>query len=419
VPQYFILSALWNTHLFVVCSVPTTGPCGDSETETPFAGFPVCNIIDSNITVTMARADDGPSVNPELFRAVAFGEVRSFADNVFNEQSEIARMSFDYPIHVKATMIITLYGVPNKMMESDQEIFLSIVKTGVLGILETNKDVVEFEFGSVAILFQVSSSGARRQMMLRSLQDANAADGYNKVHVSVYSVCGNPNTCTDEALQTVLDENGAAYGDVLALALKAPPAGDLLYFQNVQDVSVGQKSDSLPQLPPITVFVDEDEDNKDEQKFPKWLGILIFCSLLVAATLICMDVKRRKNNANGDKLDDYEQRRKRELDDDSEYSERKANFESQEVQPAMNFTTVSGAHAGGDEEDAGSIGDEFSLDGGEISLAGPDQDAQFEPDHNHNNSTNNLSTTDFGGQSFRAPRRTRNVSRGRSKRYQR
>lgn len=356
-------------------------------------------------------------MNPELLRDIAFAEVRHFADE-FNEQSEIARMTFDYPIHVKASMTITLRGVPNKMSKSDQRIFLSLVETGVLGILETNKDVVEFEMDSVSIVFQESSSGARRQL-LRSLQDGNAADGYNKVHVAVSAVCGNPNSCTDEALQKVLDDNGAAYGDVLEVALKAPPAGDSVYFQNVQDVSVGKKNDSHPQLPPITVYEDEDENNKG--KFPKWLGIIVFCSLLVAATLICIDVRRRKNKASGEKLDDYEEQRKRELEDDSEYSERENKFQSEEVQPSMNFTTLSGADAVGDDEDAGSFGDEFSLDGHEPSLAGPDQDAQFEPDHkqNNHNMINNSSSTDFAAQSFRAPRRTRNVSRGTSKRYRR
>ena len=207
----------------------------------------------------------------------------------------------------------------------------------------------------------------------------------------------------------MLSDESPAYGLVLKEALKNPPAIDVLYFQNVDDVLVGETQSSVPDIPPITVFENEDDD-ENKQKFPKWLGILLFASLLIGATLICLDMRRRKNNKGGQKLDEAGANHVH--DDDSEYSERAdKRFESEEiVQPQSNLISASGANAG--EEDNNSIGDEFSLDGGDVFLAGPDQDAQFETDYSPHGAS-------ISGESFRAPRRTRQVNRGTSKRISR
>lgn len=359
--------------------------------------------MDTVIHVQIARIDGGEA-NPDVLEEVAFGEVRTFADGL-NKESSMARMVFDYPIFVKGNLTITLLGVPNKMSDSDQEIFLSVVETGIVGLLATKNDTLAFELDSVSVLYQESSSGAR-QRMLRLLQNTD----YNKVHMTVLAVCGNPDFCTDEALQALLTNEGPAYGSILEEALKNPPAVDILYFQNVNGVTVGATQSSLPDIPPVKVFENEDDD-EDKQKFPKWLGILLFISLLAGATLICWDMRRRKNSKGGQKLDEAGNNQVH--DEDSEYSERAdKRFESEEVvQPQLNLVTASGANIG--EEDNNSIGDEFSLDGGDVFLAGPDQDAQFET---NNNSHCNAS---ISGESFPAPRRTRQVNRGTSKRISR
>ena len=360
----------------------------------------MCNIVDSVIHVQISSTDGG-EVNLDMFQEVVLAEVRYFADE-FNKKSTIAQMVLDDPIHVRGNWTISLLGVPNKMSVSDQEVFLSIVQTGMLALLKTKKDVVDFELPMVSIVFQESSSGSRLRS-LRSLQDTD----YNKLHVAVAAVCGDPDTCTDKALQALLSDAGPAFGTVLKTALKNPPASDILYFQNVQDVIVGE-SQTLPNLAPITVF--EDDKSEKKQKFPKWLGILLFVSLLIGATLICLDMRRRRSE--GDQKKDNPEGNL-DQDEDSEYSERAdKKFESEEVvQPQVNLLTVSGAIAG--DDDGGSLGDEFSLDGGDISLAGPDQDAQFEPEHNPYNASF------ANGESFPAPRRTRQVNRGTSKRISR
>ena len=119
---------------------------------------------------------------------------------------------------------------------------------------------------------------------------------------------------------------------------------------------------------------------------------------------------RRRKNKGAQKLDEAGNNHVH--DEDSEYSERAdKRFESEEVvQPQLNLVSASGANVG--EEDNNSIGDEFSLDGGDVFLAGPDQDAQFETDYSPHGAS-------ISGESFRAPRRTRQVNRGTSKRISR
>ena len=93
--------------------------------------------MDTVIHVKIARVDGG-EVNPDVFEEVAFDEVRKFADE-FNKESSMAQMVFDYPIYVKGNLTITLLAVPNKMSDSDQEVFLSIMQTGIIGLFAMKK----------------------------------------------------------------------------------------------------------------------------------------------------------------------------------------------------------------------------------------------------------------------------------------
>jgi len=356
--------------------------------------------VESTITVKVGKDDN---LNADIVQEVAFAEVQYFADE-FNSDAllnqDIARMSFVYPIEVNATMLISLMGVSTKMDEEELAAFLEIIRTGLLGILGTNQETVEFELVDVTIVFQEASGGARRKLGLRSLQ--GDADSYNKVHLSVTAVCGNPDTCTDQALQDVLDAEGPDHAQLLEVALFAEANGDLPYFSDLNEVIIGEERNSLPKLPPTTVV---EQEEKDKDKFPLWLGILIFASLLVVATAICWDMRRRKNGG-GQKLVDPERQRKREIEDDSEYSEKENHFNSygKEEEPVDFGRPLEQMKGDEHDEDQHSLGDEFSLDGGEISVFDPGND---------NEGGMGMSN----GEIFRAPRRTRQVSRGRSKRY--
>jgi len=372
-------------------------------------------VVNSTVHI---QVDAPEGVSEDLLQQVALAEVRSFAET-FNSESTVGRMVLVYPIQANGTMTIILQGVPKQMEPEEFDVFRDIVEKVILGVLTSNVVPVEFELQAVTLLFQESSSGLRR-MLRRGLQ-SNNDDSFNKVHLAVSTVCGNAEICTDEALQSLLDQEGPALAPILKEYLVVEPASSQVYFQEVDDILIGPDQSSIPELPPLTEFGDPEtgsnSSGNDKQAFPKWLGFLLFFSLILAATAVFFHMRRQKQKAgSGQKFKDHAEydQNGEPLDEDSEYSERHGQFDNHEEIQQSAFMV----NQAGDEDDQGSLGDEFSLDGGEISVGAENFDPYDEDEDEEPAGASGASTsgTNYAGESFPAPRRTRQVNRGRSKR---
>jgi hypothetical protein len=348
------------------------GACEQSASEggndtLPFPDFPACNLVETSIYTLI----DSTEVEPKIVQDLSVEHIRDdFAS--FNTESTVARIVYYSPIEVNASLYISMLGVQTKMNDMEAKFFVEAVVTSLKGMLELNNtEPATFEIQDVHLQHQESSTGKR----LRRLAEE---DAFNKVDLFISATCGNAAVCTNEALQTLVDTEGLAYGKVLQVALAK--SGELLYFDDITDVQIVNTADHIPELPAAKEqSTGEEPGTSSQSEMPKWLWsviVIILSTIAFAVAYTCF--RRAVRRIQGERLKDPEEAATRrgsshftaapaptlaqvkELENEHHYSETKEQYNG----PRKSLQELVE-----DDYDARSYGDEFSVEAGDFTVA--------------------------------------------------
>ena len=256
---------------------------------------------------------DGAKLDPDILRNSSLDHIRDKFVPAFNTESDaLARLVYESPISVKASLYIVMKGVQTKMNDVESQFFVDMVRESVsAGLLKANtNESVAFELQHVKVLHQESSSG-NRILVRRKLENATADDPFNRVEVLVTATCANAAVCTDTALQTALGETAPVNGEVLQVSLlKGNDENELFYFDDIKEVIINDNSVPIPELPPANEKqpTGEEPGKSRKGKMPQWLWIVICVNvLLVLSVLVYVCVRRTMRRLFGEQLQDHEE----------------------------------------------------------------------------------------------------------------
>ena len=225
----------------------------------------------------------------------------------YNKNSTIARLRYTEPINVSATMNITMVGVETEMNTEESIVFEELARTVFLGLFlngtESNR-ITPMNIETVKLLHQRSSN-----KKLRLLQSSNEGDDSknndlssrptNIVEVLVTTSCSRHKTCTDEALQSFLNECAPPYGAPLMAALVAN--SQYFYFDDLRNVIIGEQT--IPELPPTKVQDPlSDAESLGSEKMPVWIiSLIVVMGVILTTTILYIMVRRKVRKIQGDK----------------------------------------------------------------------------------------------------------------------
>lgn len=271
-----------------------------------FPNFPICNDVKAQI---ITKIDD-TKISESTVRDTFIDYISDSFIPEYNTNSTIARLRYTEPINVSATLNITMVGVETEMNAAESTVFEELVRTVFLGLFlngtESNR-ITPMNMESVKLLHQRSSNKKLRLLQSSSEGDDSKKNDFagkptNMVEVLVTTSCTRHKTCTDEALQSFLNEFAPPYGAPLMALLVAN--SQYFYFDDLRIVFIGEQI--IPELPPAKVQVPlSDEDSLGSEKMPVWIiSLIVVMSVILTTTMLYIMVSRRVRKLQGDKMRD-------------------------------------------------------------------------------------------------------------------
>ena len=293
-----------------MCSFhPAIGTCPGSVNITKpsdmvYPNFPICNDIRAHIITKI----DSSKIFESTVRDNFIDYISDSFIPAYNKNSSLARLRYMEPINVSATLNITMVGVETEMNADESIFFVEMVRTVLLGLFlnatESN-DITPMNLEIVQQLHQRSSNSKKhRQLLASSDSDADYFQGQptNIVEVLITTSCARHRTCSDDALQTFLNEFAPQYGVPLMALLVAN--SQYFYFDSLRNVIIGEQT--IPELLP-SKGPDPSIEEKiiESEKIPVWIiSLIVVICVIFTTTILYIIIRRRVRSLQDDKVRD-------------------------------------------------------------------------------------------------------------------